>query len=503
MSLPSPARAARRALLAPLCLASAVGAGTIAPASAAPERPPAAAPARHVVRFLPGAPDAVRAAFVAAAHTRVARAIPALDIVVLEAADAADGITGFPGAPEGSAGVPASLTAARPDVTTLAASPGFRSAIAYVEADGAVAVAGEPVPSASTSAPAAPGLGFDSVGRAPWRPIRGHADRRNAVAADGPAAGVPNDPLFDRQWHHAAIGSATAWEWSRGDGVIVAVVDSGVSCDVPDLAGRCVAGVDFVNDDADPSDDQGHGTFVAGVIAAAVHNRAGGAGVAGEARVMPLKALGASGSGAMSDIAAAVVHAADHGARVVNLSLGGFYRSQALADAVAYARGRGVVVVAAAGSEATSNPTYPAAYPGVIAVAATTPSDARAAFSNGGAWIDIAAPGAGILSATRGGGYQAWSGTSLSSAVVAGAAALLAGQDPGRDPDAVERLMLATASDTGTPGWDPSFGAGRLDAGAALVLGAGERMPAPPVVDPPPVPTEGPPVDPPLPRDPD
>lgn len=469
MSLSFPRGAICRVLLVLLGLASAVGA---AHAAGAPEAPRP----RHVVRFAADAPGAARAAVVAAARARVVRVIPALDIAVVEAVDAA--------------GAPADI----------AADAGFRDAVAYVEPDMAVAVPdGAPPPAAADP------VGGGLAGRfAPPLAGRLRGDRpAMGLAPAGLRHGPPNDPAFEGQWHHAAIDSLSAWEWSRGDGVTVAVVDTGVSCDVPDLVGRCVAGLDFVNGDAEPVDDQGHGTFVAGVIAAAVHNRVGGAGVAGEARVMPLKVLGASGSGAMSDVAAAVVHAADHGARVVNLSLGGIYPSRALADAVAYARDRGAVVVAAAGSENTSNPTYPAAYPGVVAVAATTPSDTRASFSNAGAWIDLAAPGVGILSATRGGGYQAWSGTSLSSAVAAGAAALLAGQDPDRDPDAIARLMLVTARDAGAPGWDTTFGAGRLDAGAAVALGQSERMPAPPVVEPTPWPTEGPPVDPPLPDDPD
>jgi thermitase len=286
----------------------------------------------------------------------------------------------------------------------------------------------------------------------------------------GPAAQV-NDPLFGQQWHHVKIHSPEAWDRSRGQGVTVAIVDTGVACNHADLAGKCVAGYDFVNMDADPRDDHGHGTHVAGISAAATHNGVGVAGVGYDARIMPMKALGATGNGGHASIASAITWAADNGAQVINMSLGGPFTSSTLRNAVAYAIGRGVTVVAAAGNDNTSNPTYPAAYPDVIGISATTQSDGRASFSNYGTYIDVAAPGVGIMSSVMSGSYQAWSGTSMASPVAAGLAALLKAQDMGRSPAQITQIMQSTADDLGAAGWDQLFGYGRINAQRALAAG--------------------------------
>lgn len=311
-------------------------------------------------------------------------------------------------------------------------------------------------------------------------------------APDGPApdAGAlapdavlrsPNDPLLSRQWHHDKIESREAWDVASGNNVVVAVVDTGVMCTHPDLQGRCVAGYDFVFNDNDPRDDHGHGTHVSGIAAVATDNGVGIAAVGWGAKVMPIKALDRTGNGGHSAIAAGITWAVDHGADVINLSLGGFFTSGTLRNAVAYAIDRNVVVVAAIGNEASSNPTYPASYPGVIAVAATTPSDQRASFSNFGVHVDIAAPGTGIHSTTPDGGYQAWSGTSMACPVVSGLVALLLGQNPSRTPAQVQSILEQTADDIGAPGRDDLFGHGRINARRAVYHQLGTLTPSGPV----------------------
>lgn len=279
---------------------------------------------------------------------------------------------------------------------------------------------------------------------------------------------TPNDPLYSQQWHHAKIDSPSAWDRSHAEGIVVAVIDTGVDCDHPDLRGKCLPGYDHFNNDSDPRDDHGHGTHVAGIAASQTDNGVGGAATGWDARILPVKALGASGNGGLAAIASAVVWATDHDADIINMSLGGFYTSRTLQNAVAYAIAREVTVIAAAGNESTSNPTYPAAYPDVIGIAATTQSDGRASFSNYGSFVDLAAPGVAILSTVRGGSYQAWSGTSMASPVAAGVAALLKAQGPCRKPADVEAILERTADDIGTRGPDQYFGAGRLNAGRAL-----------------------------------
>lgn len=306
---------------------------------------------------------------------------------------------------------------------------------------------------------------------------------------------TPSDPLLSRQWHHDTIESREAWDVASGNGVVVAVIDTGVMCTHADLQGRCVAGYDFVFNDNDPRDDHGHGTHVSGIAAATTDNAVGVAGSGWGAKIMPVKALDSTGNGGHSSIASGITWAVDHGADVINMSLGGFFTSGTLRTAVAYAIDRGVVVVAAAGNEATSNPTYPASYPGVIGVSATTPSDQRASFSNFGIFVDVAAPGTGILSTTADGGYQAWSGTSMAAPVVAGLAALLVGQNPSRTPAQVEAIIEQTADDIGTPGRDDLFGYGRINARRATHNQLGTLTPGPgtgATPSPPPPPTSAP-----------
>lgn len=306
----------------------------------------------------------------------------------------------------------------------------------------------------------------------------------------------PNDPRYQEQWNLALIHMPETWEESRGKGVTVAVLDTGVAYEnfedfvrVPDLEKtRFVAGYDFVNDDAHANDDHGHGTHVAGTIAQSTDNGEGVAGVAFDATVMPVKVLDHFGSGNSADIADAIRWAADHGAKVINMSLGGGGRSEVMANAVAYARARGAVVVCAAGNGGRGVVEYPAAYPGSVAVAAVGPNAERAPYSSWGQELDVAAPGgdkrqgeqAGVLQNTINpqdpsqSVYAAYQGTSMATPHVAGVAALLWAAGAKTVDEVEAALMCSARQPSGERAWSDQLGHGLLDAKAALkALGDG------------------------------
>ncbi|RSM51207.1 hypothetical protein DMB66_42475 [Actinoplanes sp. ATCC 53533] len=287
---------------------------------------------------------------------------------------------------------------------------------------------------------------------------------RDQVARIG--AVTPNDLAFGQQWGIGKAGVDTAWDTTRGSAnVVVAVVDTGVQV-LPDLAGRVLPGRDFVNDDSNAADDQGHGTMTAGVIAARGDNHTGIAGICWTCQILPVKVLGKDGSGSYSDIAQGVRWAADQGADIVNLSLGGASDSRLLRDAVAYASGKGALVIAAAGNDGSSAPHYPAAIPAVLAVGASTANDTRYSWSNyGSQWVDIAAPGCNPAQA-RNGIVGDFCGTSSATPFVAGVAALLASTTP-TPTAAVLRTALTTSAATIAGSWVPKS-SGRVDAAAAL-----------------------------------
>lgn len=236
----------------------------------------------------------------------------------------------------------------------------------------------------------------------------------------------PNDPYFSSQYGLARLKCPASWDITMGsDAVVIAIVDTGVDLDHPDLAAKLVPGTDFVNGDDVPDDDNGHGTHCAGIAAAATNNSLGVAGVAPNCKIMPVKVLDASGNGYLSTVAQGIRYAADGGAKVISLSLGSTAASQTLQQAVNYALSKGALVVAAAGNEGTTVRFYPAACNGVVSVAASDSSDARAAFSNYGSWVSVAAPGVRILSTWPGDAYAYASGTSMATPFVAGAAAVL------------------------------------------------------------------------------
>lgn len=223
------------------------------------------------------------------------------------------------------------------------------------------------------------------------------SDRRVESVEDdaiASAAVTPTDPYWDQQWNMRRIRATEAWAASRGDAAaVIAVVDTGVDPNHPDLRGRVMRGWDFQNDDPNPYDDDGHGTAVATVAAGAGNNRAGIAGVCWRCRILPVKVLNGDGHGTHSNIAAGIRWAASRGADVINLSIAGLNSTVVLEDAINFALRRGAVVVGAAGNWGSSRKTYPAAYAGVISVAATNNVDRLYDWSNRGSWVTLAAPG--------------------------------------------------------------------------------------------------------------
>ena len=302
------------------------------------------------------------------------------------------------------------------------------------------------------------------------------------LAAPTEGSQFPNDPRYGEQWHMRQIHVDEAWKAAQGEGVIVAVVDTGVSR-VRDLAQtEFVPGWNFVDNTANADDDHGHGTHVAGTIAQSTNNGIGVTGVAYKAKIMPIKVLSGQGSGTVGGIAEGIRWAADHGAKVINMSLGGRMSSQVLAKAVKYAHDKGVTVVCAAGNDGRGRVSYPAAYPGAIAVAATQKDEATAFYSNWGKQIDIAAPGGNTRNDATGGVLQNtlyagkddfffFMGTSMASPHVAGVAALLVGAGVS-EPDKVEQLLKDTARrpkiDGAQPDYAEHYGAGIMDAAAAV-----------------------------------
>lgn len=286
------------------------------------------------------------------------------------------------------------------------------------------------------------------------------------------AAVEPNDPRYlSQQPYLADLGMPSAWDRSQGSPTaLIAIVDTGVDLDHPDLAGRIAPGWDFVSDDPIADDDAGHGTMVAGAAAAGTDNGRGVAGVAWNARILPVKVLDSEGSGTDADVASGITWAADQGARVINVSAGGSDDSSVLRDAVNYALARDAVVVAAAGNDSSSYPFYPAAYRGVVAVTATDGADQPAWFSNYGPWTTLSAPGVNITSTAMGPGeqYGTGSGTSFAAPLVAGTSSLLRVANPTWSRAEVVARLKATARDAGPPGPDDEYGYGLVDPTYAL-----------------------------------
>jgi len=305
-----------------------------------------------------------------------------------------------------------------------------------------------------------------------------------SVEVDGSASVTltPSDPLWANEWYASKVQAPTAWDTTVGAGSsVIAVLDTGIQVHHPDLDGRVLPGWDFVNDDASPWDDNGHGTMVAGVAAGAGMNDVGVAGMCWRCRILPVKVAGSHGTLTWSNAIAGILWATDHGADVINMSFGSLYGSSALADAVLYAERHGVVVVAAAGNEGNTARFYPAAYSGVLSVAATTSTDSLYSWSTRGSWVKLAAPGC-TWTSQRNSTWGSFCGTSAAAPVVAGIAGLYISAHPGAMRTEVHYAISSTAQHIGV-----NVGGGRVDAAAALTVNSSAdaisspTAPAPPL----------------------
>jgi thermitase len=308
---------------------------------------------------------------------------------------------------------------------------------------------------------------------------------------------TPNDPYYqtNQASYLSRLEMPAAWVYTTGrSDVVIAVIDTGVNLNHPDLAAGIwtnpgeipdngidddtngfiddVHGWNFADGTNTIYDNHGHGTHVAGIAAARINNSIGIAGMAGGATIMPLDVFPLPAYGTYEDLIRAIIYATDNGARVINMSLGATSYSLGEEAAVDYAWNRGVVVVAAAGNNNNNAYHYPAAHHNAIAVAATTASDTRAGFSTYGDFIDVAAPGVGVYSTLTSGGYGPMNGTSMASPHVAGLAALLFSLDPRLTNAQVRALIETNVDDLGTLGWDVYFGSGRINARKALAAAA-------------------------------
>ncbi|AYE53621.1 peptidase S8 (plasmid) [Priestia megaterium NCT-2] len=276
---------------------------------------------------------------------------------------------------------------------------------------------------------------------------------------------TPNDPFFAYQYGPQKVQAPDAWDVTTSNGNIkIAIIDTGVQLNHPELAIKLWPGYNFVEGNLNPNDGNGHGTHVAGIAGALTENSLGIAGIAPSASIIPIRALDNSGNGTLSNIANAITYSTNAGAKVINLSLGSSQGSITLENAINYAWNQGVVIVAAAGNEASNILTYPAAYQNVIAVASTDINDQKSDFSNYGTWVEVSAPGSTILSTYTGSYYAYLSGTSMACPHVAGLAALLAAQ--GKNNVQIKNTILSTCDPV--PGTGLYWTYGRINANRAV-----------------------------------
>lgn len=314
------------------------------------------------------------------------------------------------------------------------------------------------------------------------------ADQMNATGAVefaepdylAPPAFVPDDTLYNPSWHHPKIKTPSAWDTSTGTGVTIAILDTGVDPTHPDLSAQLVPGRNILDNNNNTEDVHGHGTWVAGVAAASGNNAVGIAGVAWNAKIMPIRIADETGYAFWSDMATGILYAADHGARVVNLSYNSSCGAATIITAAQYLRAKKGVLVVAAGND--GDEIYDTASADVTCVSATDSNDLITDFSNFGSLIDISAPGEGIYATDNGGGYSAVNGTSFSSPNTAGVYALMIAANPLLTSTQLDSFLFTSADDLGTAGKDKYFGHGRLDAEGAVALADQSADKTPPTV---------------------
>ena len=298
------------------------------------------------------------------------------------------------------------------------------------------------------------------------------------LAEEGAVAAVAvNDPKLGVQYSLSQMRVSDAWSLSKGASNLVAVLDTGVQANHPDLSGRVVAGYDFVNGDSNAADDNGHGTWVAGIIAAKSNDGYGMAGISWSDRILPVKIMNASGTGSTSHLTSGIVWAANQGAKVINMSVGGFPYSQYVQDAVNYAWSKGAVLIGAAGNNNREERFYPASYTNVVSVSATQANDEFSHWSSWGPAVDVSAPGSSVLATNctasicphpDWGSHVQVSGTSFATPNVAGVVALIRARYPSYSPQQVVDRLIGTTDDLGYAGWDNRYGRGRVNAYRAL-----------------------------------
>ena len=288
---------------------------------------------------------------------------------------------------------------------------------------------------------------------------------------------IPNDPYYGLQWHLPKIKAGEAWGETKGSSnVTVAVLDTGMDLSHSDLDEQVVGGYDFVNNDGEADDDNGHGTHVAGTIAAETNNGEGVAGISWHAKIMPVKVLDEAGEGTHETVALGLIFAADNGARVINLSFGGEESSAVMSEAINYAYGKGCVLVAGTGNSGSGVVLFPARHNNVVAVGASDEEDnwcnasiwGEGFGSNYGPGIDVVAPGNNIVSTYPGGSYAVGSGSSMATACVSGMAALIISGKPQLGNSTVRDIITRTSDDLMEPGWDEYTGYGRINLQKAI-----------------------------------
>jgi type VII secretion-associated serine protease mycosin len=299
-----------------------------------------------------------------------------------------------------------------------------------------------------------------------------------APSAGGEIAGVPVDDTYTAgQYSLDRMRVRDAWSREKGGSNLIAVLDTGVQSGHPDLRGRVVKGYDFVNNDTGASDDNGHGTWVAGIIAAKANDGYGIAGISWTDRILPVKIMNASGTGSTADLAAGITWAANRGADVINMSVGGFPYSQAIQDAVNHAWSRGAVLIGAAGNNNRRENFYPASYDHVVSVSATQVEDEFSRWSSYGPKVDVSAPGSSVLTTNctasacphrDWGSHTYISGTSFATPNVAGVTALIKARYPSYTASQIVGRLRGTVDDLGYAGRDDRYGLGRVNAYRAL-----------------------------------